>query len=59
MEIMQRGGGIVSTTTATRNESFDGLVERGRHLLDDMLAQGITTVEGKRFAFSLLAISMS
>ena len=47
MEIMNRGGGIVNTTRATREASEDELFEVGRHRLDAMLRLGITTVEGK------------
>jgi imidazolonepropionase len=47
MSIMERGGGIHNTMTATRNASFDELKEAGRKRLDKMLAMGVTTVEGK------------
>ena len=47
MEIMNRGGGIVNTTRATRESSEDELFEVGRRRLDAMLRLGITTVEGK------------
>lgn len=47
MEIMERGGGIVSTVEATREADLDTLVESGRRRLDTMLAFGVTTVEGK------------
>ncbi|NDV94569.1 imidazolonepropionase [Dysgonomonas sp. 521] len=47
MSIMERGGGIHNTMTATRNASFDELKEAGRRRLDKMLAMGVTTVEGK------------
>ncbi len=47
MEIMNRGGGIVNTTKATREASEDELFEVGRRRLDAMLRLGITTVEGK------------
>lgn len=47
MEIMQRGGGIVITTRATRNETEEELISSGRQRLDAMLRLGITTVEGK------------
>jgi imidazolonepropionase len=49
MEIMNRGGGIVSTTAATHTASSQTLVEKSLILLNDMLSQGITTVEGKRY----------
>jgi imidazolonepropionase len=47
MEIMQRGGGIVSSVDATRRASLDELTESGRRRLDAMLSFGVTTVEGK------------
>jgi len=47
MSIMERGGGIHNTMTATRNASFEELKEAGRRRLDKMLAMGVTTVEGK------------
>ena len=47
MEIMQRGGGIISTVAATRGADLDELVASGRRRLDAMLAFGVTTVEGK------------
>jgi imidazolonepropionase len=47
MEIMKRGGGIVSTVSATREASKEELTESGRQRLDSMLSFGVTTVEGK------------
>ncbi len=47
MSIMERGGGIHNTMTATRNASFDELKETGRKRLDSMFRLGVTTVEGK------------
>jgi imidazolonepropionase len=47
MDIMARGGGIVSTVSATREASFAELVASGRKRLDSMLSFGVTTVEGK------------
>ncbi|MBW2095793.1 MAG: imidazolonepropionase [Deltaproteobacteria bacterium] len=47
MEIMARGGGIVSTVSATRQASLEELMEAGRKRLDSMLSFGVTTVEGK------------
>lgn len=47
MDILARGGGILSTVTATRNASKDALIEAGLKRLDAMLAFGVTTVEGK------------
>ena len=47
MSIMERGGGIHNTMTATRNASFDELKNSGWKRLNSMLAVGVTTVEGK------------
>ncbi len=47
MEIMERGGGILSTVTATRSASREELVATGLKRLDSMLSFGVTTVEGK------------
>lgn len=47
MSIMERGGGIHNTMTATRKASFEELKESGRKRLDSMLKMGVTTVEGK------------
>ncbi|MBU5485433.1 imidazolonepropionase [Clostridium sp. MSJ-11] len=47
MEIMNRGGGIVSSVRDTRNASKEELVDAGRKRLDSMLSFGVTTVEGK------------
>lgn len=47
MSIMERGGGIASTTRATRCASFDELVTGASRHLHDMLRMGVTTVEAK------------
>lgn len=47
MSIMERGGGIASTTKATRAASFEELREDAAKHLDDMLRMGVTTVEAK------------
>jgi imidazolonepropionase len=47
MEIMVRGGGIVSTVSDTRKASREELMESGKKRLDSMLSFGVTTVEGK------------
>ncbi|MFT8708771.1 MAG: imidazolonepropionase [Sporolactobacillus sp.] len=47
MEIMEAGGGIENTVQATRASSFDELYGSGMARLDEMLAFGVTTVEGK------------
>lgn len=46
-EIMAAGGGIVSTVKKTREASFEELYELGKKRLNNMLAYGVTTVEGK------------
>jgi len=47
MDIMQRGGGIVSTVEATRQADPEELIKSGIKRLDSMLSFGVTTVEGK------------
>ncbi len=47
LDIMRKGGGIQSTVNATRSYGEDQLAADGRNRLNDMLSQGITTVEGK------------
>lgn len=47
MDIMQRGGGILSTVKATRAADRDELVAAGLKHLDSMLSFGVTTVEAK------------
>lgn len=47
MEIHRLGGGIARSVEATRNASFDALMESGRRRLQTMTELGITTVEGK------------
>ncbi|MDD2299655.1 MAG: imidazolonepropionase [Fermentimonas sp.] len=47
MDIMNRGGGIINTTKATREAPEDELIEAGKLRLDAMMRLGITTVEGK------------
>jgi len=47
LEILARGGGILSSVEATRAASEDQLVERGLKYCRQMLAQGTTTAEAK------------
>lgn len=47
MSIMERGGGIANTVRATRAASDEDLYESASSRLDELLAMGITTVEGK------------
>lgn len=46
-EIARSGGGIVSTMEATRAASEDELIESALLRLDDLLSEGVTTVEIK------------
>ena len=47
LEILQAGGGILSTVAATRAASDEELAEHGRRWLGEMLAHGTTTIEAK------------
>jgi len=47
MEILETGGGILSTMCATREAPLEQLVATARRRLDYMLALGTTTVEAK------------
>lgn len=47
VDIMERGGGILSTVRATRAETIEALIEGGAKRLDSMVSFGVTTVEGK------------
>lgn len=47
LEILEKGGGIISTVRKTREAFFEELVENGRKRLDKMLASGTTTAEIK------------
>jgi len=47
LEILKRGGGILSTVRATREASFDDLFDQAGKSLDRMLAFGVTCVEAK------------
>ena len=46
-EIAKAGGGIASTMKATREASFDDLLSSSLVRLDDMIGNGVTTVEIK------------
>lgn len=46
-EIMASGGGIVSSTDATRKASLDELSKLALLKLNQMLSQGVTTIEAK------------
>ena len=47
LEILENGGGIISTVRQTREASLESLVERGAERLDKMLVCGTTTAEIK------------
>jgi imidazolonepropionase len=47
LEILDAGGGILSTVAATRAASEGELLAHGRRWLDEMLGHGVTTVEAK------------
>ncbi|MEA3422977.1 MAG: imidazolonepropionase [Bacillota bacterium] len=47
VDIMNRGGGIASSVTKTREASFDELVSSGFDRLKSMVRFGVTTIEGK------------
>jgi len=47
LEILQAGGGILSTVAATRAASEEQLADHGRRWLAEMLAHGTTTIEAK------------
>ncbi len=47
LEILQNGGGIISTVRQTREADFESLVEQSRRRLDKMLACGTLTAEIK------------
>jgi imidazolonepropionase len=47
LDILQAGGGILSTVAATRAADDDELAAHGRRWLDEMLGHGVTTIEAK------------
>ena len=47
LEILQAGGGILSTVAATRAATEQELEDHGRRWLAEMLAHGTTTIEAK------------
>ena len=47
LEILEAGGGILSTVAATRASSDEVLAAHGRRWLDEMLGHGVTTIEAK------------
>ena len=52
LEIMEAGGGIVSTVSHTREASVEELVNSATNRLDAMLELGTTTVEIKNWLWS-------
>ena len=47
LDILARGGGILSTVAATRAASEEQLYDKARAALDEMLRLGVTTAEAK------------
>lgn len=47
IQILQEGGGILSTVNSTKNATFDELYNKAKKSLDRMLEFGVTTVEEK------------
>lgn len=47
LEILEAGGGILSTLKATDSASFDELYDKTKDLLEHMLVHGVTSVEAK------------
>lgn len=47
LEILERGGGILSTLKATKEVSFEDLYDKTRNLLEHMIVHGVTAVEAK------------
>jgi imidazolonepropionase len=47
LEILESGGGILSTVAATRAASDAALLAHGRRWIDEMLGHGVTTIEAK------------
>jgi imidazolonepropionase len=47
LEILAAGGGILSTVAATRNATTEQLLAHGRRWLEEMLGNGVTTIEAK------------
>ncbi len=47
LEILEAGGGILSTVATTREATIESLAQHGRRWLDEMLGHGVTTSEVK------------
>ena len=47
LDILESGGGILSTVRATREASEESLFQKAKEALDEMLALGITSMEAK------------
>lgn len=47
LDILKRGGGILSTVEMTREASFDDLYKKAKKSLNEMMLFGVTTIEAK------------
>jgi imidazolonepropionase len=47
LDILESGGGILKSVQETRKASVEELVENGKHILNNMLRYGTTTIETK------------
>lgn len=47
LDIMKKGGGIRNTVLHTREASFDLLYQLGKERIQNMIQQGVTSIEGK------------
>lgn len=47
LDILKKGGGILSTVSKTRKSSFEDLYKKAKKSLDHMLLNGVTTIEAK------------
>lgn len=47
LEILEKGGGILSTVAATRQSTEEELVKKAAHHLETSIAHGVTTLEAK------------
>lgn len=47
LEMLAKGGGILSTVNSTRDSSFINLYTKAYKSLDEMLLRGVTTIEAK------------
>lgn len=47
LEILEKGGGILSTVAATRQSKEEELIKKAAHHLETSIAHGVTTLEAK------------